>query len=166
MDIFEFAMEKEKFSEDYYRQLAEKTNHPGLSNICKMLADEEVKHFKTVQNMQNAAVEDVTKTPVLKNAKDIFESMRKSTEKFDLDVSELELYQKARHIEEQARKFYLEKADEVENPEQKEIFKKLAKEEGKHYFLIDNICDFVEKPKWFLENAEIYRFEDYVNGVL
>ena len=38
MDIFEFAMEKEKFSEDYYRRLAEKTNQSGLriSAICSL----------------------------------------------------------------------------------------------------------------------------------
>jgi len=41
MDIFEFAMEKEKYAEQYYRQLAEKVDHTGLKSILIMLADEE-----------------------------------------------------------------------------------------------------------------------------
>jgi len=33
MDIFIFAMENKKFSEDYYRQLSKKTSNRSLSNI-------------------------------------------------------------------------------------------------------------------------------------
>lgn len=166
MDIFEFAMEKEKLSENYYFQLAEKTSNKGLENICKMLAEEESKHYQVVQKIQNETVEKVNETPVLKNSREIFESMRKSTETFNFDISELELYQKARDIEQQSKAFYLEKSGEVKEVHQKEIFKKLASEEQKHYVLIDKICDFVARPQWFLENAEMYHFDDYVEGPL
>jgi len=44
MDIFEFAMEKEKLARDYYRELAERAPNTGLQSILKMLADEEAKH--------------------------------------------------------------------------------------------------------------------------
>ena len=166
MNIFEFAMEKEKFSEDYYHRLAEKTNNKGLKNICTMLAEEESKHYQIVQKMQNQTVMEVTETPILKHSAKIFESMKQSTEKFNLDISELELYQKARDIEQQSKEFYLEKSEEIEDPQQKDLFKKLANEEQKHYVLIDKICDFVARPNWFLENAEMYRFDDYADGVL
>jgi rubrerythrin len=166
MNIFQFAMEKEKFSEEYYRQLAEKTNNQGLKNICTMLAEEESKHYQIVRQMQDHAVQHVAETPLLKNSREIFESMRESAETINLDISELELYQKARDIEKQSRAFYLEKSDETDDPEQKELLKKLAREEQKHYVLIDKICEFVARPQWFLENAEMYRFDDYVEGVL
>jgi rubrerythrin len=159
-------MDKEKFSEDYYRQLAEKTNNLGLKNICTMLAEEESKHYQVVRKMQNEAVEQITDTPVLQSSRTIFESMKQSTEEFDLDVSELELYRKARDIEQDSKDFYLEKSREVDDPGQKDTFKKLANEEQKHYMLIDNICEFVARPQWFLENAEMYRFDDYAGGTL
>lgn len=166
MDIFEFAMKKEKFSEDYYRELAGKTGHKGLKNICNMLADEESKHYKIVEQMSRRIPAKITQTPILGNVKKIFEKMRESTDKFNFDVSELELYQKARDIEKESRKFYLEKSEQVEDACQKGIFKKLANEEQKHFVLLENICDFVARPGWFLENAEMYRFDDYVDGVL
>jgi len=166
MDIFKFAMEKEKFSEDYYRQLSKKTNNEGLSNILTMLAEEERKHFNVVQQMQQQKPQKKTETDVLGNAREIFEKMRQSTEKFSFDISELELYEKARDIEKESRQFYLEKSNEVTDPSHKEIFRKLADEEQKHFALVQRICDFVAKPQWFLENAEMYRFDDYANGVL
>ena len=166
MDIFKFAMEKEKFSEDYYRRLAGKTTHKGLKNICNMLADEENKHYKIVEQMSKKISAKVAHTPILSNAKEIFERMRESTEKFNFDISELELYQKARDIETESRNFYLEKSEQVVDAGQKEIFQKLADEEQKHFILLDKICDFVARPRWFLENAEMYRFNDYADGIL
>lgn len=166
MDIYEFAMDKERFSEEYYRKLSGKTNNKGLSNILTMLADEEHKHFKVIEQMHRQTLKEVTDTDFLGNARAIFEKMRESTDKFNLDISEPELYKKACDIEIESRQFYLEKSKEVTNAGQKEIFEKLAAEEQKHLTLIQRICDFVDRPEWFLENAEMYRFDDYADGVL
>ena len=166
MDIFKFAMEKEKFSEDYYRQLSKKTHNKGLSSILTMLAEEERRHFNIVQQMQRQTPEIKTDTDILGNARQVFEKMRQSAENFNFEITELELYEKARDIEKESRQFYLEKSNEVKDASQKEIFKRLADEEQKHLALLQRICDFVAKPKWFLENAEMYRFDDYADGVL
>lgn len=165
MDIFEFAMQKEKYSENYYRELADKTNNKGLKNIFNMLADEEVKHYKVVQQMRKQTPMKISDTPVLKNAKKVFEKMRGSTKNFKFDISELQLYEKAKGIEQESKQFYLEKAKEVADTAQKEIFKKLANEEKKHFIILENICDFVAKPQSFLENAEFHHIDDYVEGV-
>ena len=165
MDIFEFAMQKEKYSENYYRELAGKTGNKGLKNILNMLADDEVKHYKIVQQMRKETPEKITDTKVLANTKKVFEKMRESTEKFKFNISELQLYEKAKNIEQEAKQFYLEKADEVDNPDQKKIFKKLANQEQKHFIILENICDFVAKPQYFLENAEFHHIDNYAEGV-
>ena len=141
MDIFEFAMEKEKYSEDYYRQLAGKSNNKGLETVFNMLADEEAKHYKIVSDMKEKMAPDLAEVTVLSDAKDVFASMRESAQSFNFDVSQTELYRKAQKIEEQSRDFYLERANEVETT-QKEIFLKLADQEKRHYFLLENIIDF------------------------
>jgi rubrerythrin len=164
MDIFEFAMDKEKYSELYYRDLAERTPHEGLRNILTMLADEEVKHYRTVEQMKAGTPKEVAETPVLANAREVFERMRAAGAKFDFQVSEADLYAKAAKIEEESRKFYLEKAEEARDPAQKQIFQKLAEEEQKHWLIVDRLRSFVARPETFLENAEIYHFNDYVGG--
>jgi len=164
MNIFEFAKEKEKFSENYYRQLAGKAANKGLQNIFNMLAGEEAKHYRIIEAMQKKQAQQVPDSPILKDAKKVFESMRESVENFNFNISEVELYQKAQQNEIESEKFYREKAEEVQDEQQKNIFKKLAALEHKHYILLENICSFVEKPQYFLENAEMYRFDDYAEG--
>jgi len=164
MDIFEFAMTKEKQAEQNYRHLAEKADQAGLKNILTMLADEETRHYRTVERMRSQTPGDVGETSILANAKEIFEKMKASAERFDFHVSEAELYRKARDIEEQSKKFYLEKADEVEDPAQKKIFKKLAEEEDRHVVLMEALTNFVSRPQTYLEDAEFYHFDDYVDG--
>ncbi len=166
MDIFAFALEKEKFSEEYYRDLAHRASHPGLKNILTMLADEEAKHYQAIEQMRTETLEQVTDVPVLDRAREVFEKMRVSPRKFDFLISEAELYRKACQIEEQSKKFYLEQAEAAQDPAQERVFRLLAQEEDKHLFLVENLYSFVSKPESFLENAEMYHFDDYVEGVL
>jgi rubrerythrin len=160
MNIFDFAMEKEKFSEDYYRQLSAKSNDKGLKTIFNMLADEEARHYRIVSDMKKDVVPDLAETTVLSDAKGVFAKMRESAQSFNFNISQVELYKKALKIEQQSRDFYLEKAEEVSGGH-KEIFLELAGEEQKHYFLLENIIDFVSRPQTWLENAEFYHLEEY-----
>ena len=164
MDIFEFAMEREKLAEQLYRKLADKSDHAGLKGILLMLADEEIKHFETVRQMKEHSTLSITESSVLKDAKDVFEKMKRGVDTFSFDTSEVDLYRKACDIEASSKKYYLEKAEEVENPGHKELFLKLAEEENKHLVLVQSLCDFVAKPETFLENAEFTHLADYVEG--
>jgi rubrerythrin len=161
MDIFEFAKEKEKYAEEFYRDRAAKSPDKGLAEIFLLLANEEEKHFDLIEKMQAEVPAELTETTVLSDATDIFEKIREGAKKFSFDRSELELYKEAQKMEQNARDYYLDKADQVEVQAQKDIFIKLAEEEKKHYFLLDNIIDFVSRPQQWLENAEFHHMEDY-----
>lgn len=154
MDILEFALEKERLSREYYQRLADEAENPGLRNILQMLADEESKHCQVIESMKQHIEGHMTETDVLEEAKDIFNGIKESVEKFDFSVSEVELYRQARSKEQRSMEFYMQKAGEVEDETQKDIFLKLADQEHKHLIVIDNICEFVEKPECYLENAE------------
>lgn len=160
MNIFEFAMEKEKYSKNYYRQLADKSNNKGLETVFNMLADEEAKHYKIVSDMKEEMTPDLAEMTVLSDAKGVFAKMRESAQDFNFDVSQTELYRKAQKIEKQSQDFYLGKANEVEKT-QKEIFLRLAEQEKKHFFLLESIIDFVSRPETWLENAEFYHLDEY-----
>jgi len=164
MDLFEFAMEKEKYAEHFYRELADRTDNTGLKNILNMLAGEEVKHYETVKAMQNQASGKPAATDVLKHAEKTFAKMRDGAKHFDFDISEADLYRKACEIEKKSRDFYLQKAGEAKDSNHRTILKQLAEEENKHLVLVQRLCDFVARPETFLENAEMYHFDDYVEG--
>lgn len=164
MDIFEFAMDKEKYSEFYYRDLAQRSPHVGLKNILTMLADEEAKHYQTIERMKTGTPGEVADTPVLGDAKKVFEQMRTAAEKFDFRMGEADLYRKAVKIEEESKKFYEQKAREMTDPAQKKTLQRLAAEENKHLILVENLRTFVSRPETYLENAEFSHFDDYVDG--
>lgn len=160
MDIFEYAMQMENDGENYYRELADKTANQGLKTILTMLADDEAKHFAAVKKAQTAETE-VAETAVLSDSMNIFLQMRQAGEVIDPAIDQVALYEKARDIERKSEDFYREKAQEVENEHHKGLFLMLAEEEKKHYFLLDNIVEFVSRPQTWLENAEFSRLEDY-----
>ena len=164
MDIFSFAMEKEKYAEYYYRDLAERTGSAGLKKILTMLAEEEAKHYRLVEQMKGQTPAELAQTDVLASATEVFEKMHAASDSFEFDISEADLYRKACTIEKESKKYYLQKADEVADPAQQDIFKRLAREEDKHLLLVERIGDFVAKPEAFLEDAEMYHFDDYAEG--
>ena len=159
-NIFEYAMQMEKDGEDYYRQLAQKAGNNGIKTILTMLADEEVKHYNTVEKIKTQNTQ-IAKSEILTDAKNVFIQIKESGDSFDFDINEAELYKKAREIEKKSQDFYMEKSNEVTEEFQRTLFLKLAVEEKKHYVLLDNIIEFVSQPEQWLENAEFFHLEEY-----
>jgi rubrerythrin len=60
-----------------------------------------------------------------------------------------------------SQQFYQEKAGQMDRDDQRHLFEQLAAEEAKHYFLLENLIDFVSRPEQWLENAEWHHLEDY-----
>ncbi len=161
MDIFEFAMQMEKDGENYYREIAQKTDDKGLKTILNMLADDEVKHYEIFKKMKQAEKPEWTQTTVLANAKNVFMEMKENKETFDFDMPQKEWYEKAQKVEQKSQDFYEQKSQEVDDPNQKEIFLKIANEEKQHYFLLENIIQYISKPKQWVEDAEFHHLDEY-----
>lgn len=158
-DAIELAMKMEQDGENFYSELAEKANNNGFREIFKQLASDETKHYQLFKNMQQSQV--FVETTILKDAANIFKQMIAEDNLNSFDSSQLELYQKAMGLEEKSQKFYLEKAAETSDLNQKELFQKIASEEEKHYLLLHNIYELVLRPQTWVENGEFVHLEDY-----
>ena len=164
MNIFDFAMQMEKDGEAYYRELRQQTNSAGLKNIFAMLAEEEVKHYRVVEQLRNHIDNpQLAEADLLTNVKNVFVKMQQDEPRLKFAGQELDLYRKARDIEEASRKFYLEKSAAAEQEDQKQLLRRLAQEEDKHLRIMENIVEFVSRPEpgQWLENAEWYHLEEY-----
>ncbi len=160
MDIYKYAMQMEVDGRDFYLDLKEKTDNKGLKNILTMMADSEARHYNVIMDMQkNDKSEFSADTEVLTNVKNIFMKMKEEKD-IDVDTSQAEFYKKALKDETDAQKFYLEKAEEENDPHRKEIFLNLAEEERKHCVLLENIIGFVSQPADWLENPEWYHLDE------
>jgi rubrerythrin len=162
MNIFEFAMKMEKDGEAYYRELAEKTTHTGLKNILNLLANEEVKHYEVLNKLSKQESNlKMAETHILVDAKNVFVQMKEQGSTFDLKIPQPEFYEKAREIEEKSYQFYLEKAREVEDESARKVLLKIADEEKKHIFLMENLVEYLSRPGAWVENAEFHKLDEY-----
>jgi rubrerythrin len=101
----------------------------------------------------------MAQTTVLADAKNVFAQMQGKS--FDLGGLQVDLYHQAQEIEQQARTFYEERADQVTDPSAKTILLKIADEERRHYFLLDHIIEFMNRPRTWMQNAEFTHLDEY-----
>ena len=160
MNIFEYAMEFEKDSENYYRDLLKITQDQGLKKILSMLAEEEVKHYNHLKKLAENADTELPDTQILINSVNIFTEIRKS-KKYDLKGTQVDLYRKAKEFELKSKNYYLAKKEETNDQKLKAILQNLANQEDRHYILLDNIIQFVTRPEQWLEDAEFNQMTNY-----
>lgn len=162
MNVFEFAMQMEKDGEAFYRQIAGKTKNAGLQKIFTTLADEEVVHYNTFKKLFERTSVDAVESNVLTKAKNIFQEMKK-TGGFDVsaETPQIEAYKKAMDAEKEAFTFYEKKAEETTVAAEKIILQAFAREERRHYRLLENVLEFISRPDSWLENAEFSQLGEY-----
>jgi rubrerythrin len=159
MDIYAFAMQMEQDGEQFYRKLATQSGNEGMRRILTMLAEDEVKHYRIVKAMADRSDAEMVSTTVLADARNVFAGLQGAD--FSLEGEQIELYREAQEIELKSQAFYEEKAGEVDDPAAKNLLLKIADEEKRHYFLLDNMVEFINRPYTWIENAEFNHLEDY-----
>lgn len=160
MDIFEFALKMEEEGRDLYLEIAGMSPDKGIKSIFLSLAADEQKHQDVIRKMRKSLPE-FEETEILSTAKNVFEEIRDGGEKIDISEPQADLYRKAREIEDRSVKFYEEKAGEEKDAGRKRVFGALAAEERKHYFLLDNLVEFVSRPETWVEDAEFNHLDEY-----
>ena len=143
MDIFEYAMDFEKDSENYYRKLAKDTPESGLKKILLMLAGEEVKHYQKLEELSKNIKTPLADSQILMNAVSIFTEIKKNKLSVKPKTSQVELYRKAQGFEKDSEKFYTDKANETDDEKLKKILLTLAEQEKRHFILLENIIQFI-----------------------
>jgi rubrerythrin len=161
MKVFDFAIKMEQDAEKFYRDLAAKSQDQGVQFILNGLADDEVKHAQILRELEKGAAPDMAQTTILDGAKNVFTGMaaRKAFEAVGTDQPAL--YEQALEMERKSRDFYQTQADAAALKPVREVFLRLADQEGRHMFLLQNMIEFISRPKTWLENAEFNHLEEY-----
>ncbi|MFW5786958.1 MAG: ferritin-like domain-containing protein [Halanaerobiales bacterium] len=159
-NVFDFALEFEKEHRSFYEDLYDKTENRSLKKVFKDLAEQEKKHEEVVLKLQQKEEVNDIESNILPVVKETFDKIASGLPESVLPDDQVEIYKKAREMEERTHKFYLEKAEDVES-NIKKVFLKLAAEEKKHENILSNLIEFVNKPNTWLDDAEWYHLEDY-----
>ncbi|MDA3958886.1 ferritin family protein [Oceanispirochaeta sp.] len=153
MDIFEFSIQMEHDAEELYRTLASKTEQTGIKKIFTMLADDEVKHAHAVEVLQKKMDTSAVKGS-MKEVQTIFASLKKESVDGILSKDLLVELRRALEIEKKGKEFYEEQFSKFDTEAGRKLFKSLSRQEEYHYMTVNNLIELVEKPEWWVENAE------------
>ncbi len=153
MDFFKFSIQMEKDAEMLYRKMADAAPVDGVKKVLLMLAEDEVRHRVAIENLQKKVKAEPGEGVAL-DIKTVFEEMKQDKELTDISVDAVADYQKAVEVERRGMEFYKEKFAEAKDPESKKLFEVLMKQEGYHLKTVENLLEVVQRPDWWVENAE------------
>jgi len=150
MDIFDFAMKVELQGKACYEKLATSTTVPGLKTIFTGLAADEQKHYEVFRGLKEGKAWNMTDSRILEQAKSVFSDLITEKENLAELHEDLDGYRLGLKIEADSVKLYEDMARKEQDPETIQLYLRIANEEKKHYNIMENICDFVMKPRYFL----------------
>ena len=136
-EIIQFAIDKEKNAQAFYRSAAGLSQYPGISSLFAELADEEQKHEKMLEDIGQgiSLPESVGKAPDLK----ISDYLMDLT--FYPQMKYQEVMILAMKNEEKSMKFYRAWSEKAAQEDHKKLFGHLAEEEAKHKYRLESIYD-------------------------
>ncbi|MDP8207799.1 MAG: ferritin family protein [Candidatus Electryonea clarkiae] len=162
MNVFDFAMKMEKDGEEYYRNLIAQTDDKGLKTILGILADEEVKHYNVFKAMNEHQAE-WSESSLMISAVNVFEEYKNQGEESLAKYGDeaAAVYKTAQEVEKKSEEIYRKKAEEIDDEEQIKMLHRIADEEKRHWNILQNIIEMIERPGSWLENAEWRHQEEH-----
>ena len=155
MNVLDFALQLEADGKAYYEKLAAGCDSKELTHLFTLLAEAEQTHYDALLARKNEMIYPEVESQLLEKAKNIFQRLMEMKEslggalKMDSDG-----FRHAIKTEEQSIAFYLDAAEKEESLPVRRLLQALAAEEKLHLNIIENIYEFVESPKYFLEWRE------------
>jgi rubrerythrin len=136
-EIIQFAIDKEKDAQTFYRSAATLSQYPGIAALFLELADEEGKHQTLLEQIPDPSSLPESSRPIL----DLKISDYLVDLKFHKEMKYQEVMILAMKNEEKSFKFYQAWETKVQEPAQKKLFAHLADEEAKHKYRLESIYD-------------------------
>jgi rubrerythrin len=136
-EIIQFAIDKEKNAQAFYRSAAGLSQYPGIPALFSELAEEEEKHEKLLKDISQAASlpETTGKVPDLKISDYLVDL------KFFPNMKYQEVMMLAMKNEEKSMKFYRAWSENAAQEDHKKLFAHLAEEEAKHKYRLESLYD-------------------------
>ncbi len=136
-EIIQFAIDKEKDAQTFYRSAATLSQYPGISSLFLEMAAEEEKHQKLLEELPDPLTlpESSKAVPDLKISDYLVDL------KFHKDMKYQEVMILAMKNEEKSLKFYRAWEAKAQDPAQKKLFTYLADQEAEHKYRLESIYD-------------------------
>jgi rubrerythrin len=165
VEIVSAAIEAERAGHKFYVRLADSTSDPKGKHMFNRLANDELAHIYWLMTVRQSLVKTGTcevcrgdihkiKVPITDPAEFLFPSAGITADVIKADSGEVDAIKQGIEIEEKAVAFYSESAKRIDDPDAKELFRKLADWEDGHRRLLQAEYDYVTNTGFYFGIAE------------
>lgn len=167
MDIFEFALQLETDSEQYYREQAEKTKYDDLKVVLEGLAEDERRHYKILAAMRDQfplPVDDASaaeKNTIFDSFEQDFTKLKNMISIEKLKEEQVDLYRVALGKEHESVALYQKMRGAAADAGKQKVFDRLIAEEQHHAEVLDSIINMLNHVRDWVESAEFNHKDDY-----
>ncbi|MFO7578503.1 MAG: ferritin family protein [Pelovirga sp.] len=162
MQVYDYAMELEQNGVEFYEKLSRAVEHDGVRKIFLWLAEDERKHYEIFRQLKaRETPEKMADSRVLEEARDLFDRVLIDERSRSDLTTNLEAYRLAMSAEQESIDLYRRALEEQDDPVVKQVLNRILVEERKHFNVLENIYDFVNKPNQSLVWGEFSNLEEY-----
>ena len=160
MNVLDFAMKIELQGKAYYESMAASSGVPGLKTIFTELAADEQKHYDVLRGLKEGETWGMADSRAVEHARSVFTELLRDRNAVAGLHEALDAYRLALKVEAESVKMYEDMAKKEEDPVIVQLYLTIANEEKKHYNIVENVCDFVMRPKYYLEWREFSNLDE------
>ena len=148
----ETAIKMETDAMKFYRDAARKTSHPLGKKLFEGFVTDEVRHLKMLQQVMDKLDIEITNIDPKESIKTIFTELKdQMMSRITASSDEMEAVKIALDFEKSGYHFYEKAASEAPEGKEKDLFEVLAREEKRHYELLENTDRFLNNTgEWFM----------------
>lgn len=152
------AIQLEINGKNFFTQAAESTHNELGKKMFQGLADAEVKHLEVFSQLFTSILKEkdwkkYIRGEELKGKSPLIEELTSRMKKAE-GKSDIEALSIGMELEEKAIKHFQKSAEEVDDPQAKEIFLNICEEEKFHYDLLQSQRDSLTHSGFWLDSAE------------
>lgn len=153
MNVFDVALEMERESQEQYEKRAATAAKRELANLYSLLADSEREHYDHLMHLKEGKDPDTVNSVALERIRTRMPEMVSAITADDLPKDD-DGYGAVVRAEEESILLYQKLAEQEPNESAAAVLRMIAEEERKHLEVIENIYEFVEAPRTYLEWRE------------
>jgi rubrerythrin len=167
LTALETAMEVERQGKAFYEEAAERVQDPMGKAVFQTLARDEIEHlrllqaeYETIDSAQEWMGLDEAKACELQTPLKVFPDKRDAAMAIAPDATDLDALKLAMEFEQKGYDSYVKAGEETNDPNGKEVFEFLAKQENSHYVFLQKTYDYLtSEGAWYFDEQEFPMFD-------
>ncbi len=160
MNSLDYAIQIETNGAGYYREQANLHTGTTLERIFNMLAEEEERHKLLLKDVEENVFSTLPANDL--SMKDtLFSGLGQLKDEIRDTVSQLEIYQFARAMEEKSIALYTELLKDAVDEKERALLMFIEKQERLHADILDELVVRISRPEEWVESAEFGPREEY-----